>query len=110
MATPQRFSGRAGSQSSGRLRRALDGQIDTARKLNTSLDVDKDGRLGTKLARDSGLKMTRQGLMVDPVAVGDKNHSAMDAQQPLATGAATADIITAFNALVASLKKTKRMR
>jgi hypothetical protein len=107
--TPQRFSGRAGSTSSGRLRRALDGQVDTGRKINESLDVDSDGRLGTRLARDSGLQMTRQGLRLDPIAVGDKNREPMKfIRDPASTAAA--DIHATLVELLAELRRSKRMR
>jgi len=113
--TPNRFTGRAGGQSSGRLRRALDGQVDTGRKINESLDVDKDGRLGTKLARDSGLQMTRQGLKLDPIAVGDKNHTPINQLQAVSLdGLTTAQSLVALqvkmNDLLKELKRTGRMR
>jgi hypothetical protein len=107
--TPQRFSGRAGSTSSGRLRRALDGQVDSSRKFGDTLEVDKDGRLGTRLARDSGLQMTRQGLKLDPIAVGDKNHEPMKfIRDPVSTAAA--DVHATLVELLAELRRSKRMK
>lgn len=108
--TPQRFTPRAGSRMPGAVRRALDGHIDTDRRINKTLEVDRDGRMGAKFASGGGLKMTPQGLAVDPVAVGDKNNPAMAHQSDLASTATTADVVAAFNALLASMRKTKRMR
>lgn len=108
--TPQRFSGRAGSRLPGRVRRSLDAHVDTDRRINSSLDVDKDGRLGAKLARNSGLTMTRDGLKLDPQQLGDKNRPPIDRLQELSTSASTSDLISAYNELLRQLSKSGRMR
>lgn len=110
MKTPQRFTGRAGGAAPGRIRRALDGAVDTSRRVNESLAVDKDGRLGTKLARSGGLRMGPDGLELDPISVGEKNHEPMPLIKDLASGASTADVVTALNELLRELRRTKRMR
>lgn len=110
MKTPQRFTGRAGSSAPGRVRRALDGAIDTSRRVNESLTVDKDGRLGTKLARSGGLRMGPDGLEIDPIAVGDKNLSPIDRIAEIPSGASAADVAEVVNTLLAELRRTKRMR
>lgn len=110
MKTPQRFTGRAGSGTPGRVRRALDGAVDTSRRVNESLTVDKEGRLGTKLARSGGLRMGPDGLELDPIAVGEKNHSPIDRIAELPSGATAADIREVVNNLLAELRRTKRMR
>lgn len=111
MKTPQRFTGRAGSAVPGRVRRALDGAVDSDRRVNGSMTVDKEGRLGTKLARSGGLKMGPDGLELDPIAVGDKNLAPIDGIAELNTGTATAAVVAAaFNSLLSELRRTKRMR
>ncbi len=111
MKTPQRFTGRAGGKLPGRVRRALDGAVDTSRRVNESMSVDKDGRLGTKLARSGGLTLGPDGLQLDTQAVGDKNHDPMPLIKDLDTASATAaDVAAALNELLRELRRTKRMR
>ncbi len=110
MKTPQRFTGRAGSGVSGRVRRALDGAVDTSRRVDDTLAVGKDGRLGAKLARSGGLRMGPDGLELDPIAVGEKNHDPMPLIKELDSGASAATIAEAFNNLLRELRRTKRMR
>jgi hypothetical protein len=74
------------------------------------MSVDKDGRLGTKLARSGGLKMGKDGLEVDPIVVGDKNHAPIDRIADLPSGSSASDVADAFNSLLAELRRTKRMR
>lgn len=107
--SPQRFTGRAGSKSSGRLRRALDGAIDTDRRNGNTLDVT-DGRLDVKLARGTALRVTRTGLDITPSALGDKNHSSMNYVRDVQTN--TPSVYTLqlkVNELLAELRRTKRM-
>jgi hypothetical protein len=108
MSQPQRFTGRAGSKSSGRVRRALDGAIDTQRRNGDTLDV-VDGRLDVKLARGTALRVTRTGLDIAPSALGDKNRDSMSFVRDAATGATAADLVTKVNELLAELRRTKRM-
>lgn len=110
MKTPQRFTGRAGGNLPGRVRRALDGAVDTQRRVDESLAVDKEGRLGTKLARSGGLKMGPDGLELDSKFVGEKNHDPMPLIKELSTTPSAADVAAAFNELLRELRRTKRMR
>jgi len=106
--SPQRFSGRAGSRLPGRVRRALDAQIDTQRRLGESLDV-VDGRMEVRAVRGGGLKMTRNGLTLDPIAVGDKNNPVMPlVKDPASTSAA--DVHATLVELLSALRRSKRMR
>lgn len=113
--TPQRFTPRAGSRLPGSVRRALDGHIDSTQRNGATLEVGTTGRLEVKAAPGGGLTQTKQGLKVDPVAVGDKNHAPIDRQQDLlAASLSTTQRLTqleaAANALYAELRRTGRMR
>jgi hypothetical protein len=108
--TPQRFTPRAGSRLPGQVRRALDGHIDSSQRNGETLGVAKDGRLEVRAAKGGGLSQTKQGLVVDPKAVGDKNHSPIERQADLVAAPGVAAISTAFNALLKELKRTGRMR
>ncbi len=109
--SPARFSGRAGSRLPGRVRRALDAQVDTARRLDGTLKVDKSGRMGTNIARKGGLLETPQGLAVNPASVGEMNRAPIDHIGDLDTSTATAaQIATKLNALFALMRKTGEMR
>jgi len=107
--TPQRFTGRAGSASSGRLRRALDGAIDTERRYGQTLMVE-DGRVEVQLGPSSGLVKTRQGLMLDKDQLGEKNREQLRRIADVASSASLSDVITCFNDLLAELRRTKTMR
>jgi hypothetical protein len=93
----------------GAVRRALDGQIDTQRRLGQTLDV-KDGRMEVKAARNGGLKMTRQGLVIDQEQVGEKNLSPCNLVRDLDSGASAATIVEKVNELLKELRRTGRMR
>jgi len=108
--TPQRFTPRAGSGLPGRVRRSLDGGAESTQRFNGSLAVDKDGRLGAKLSKDSGLEMTRDGLRVSPQVLGDKNREQMDRIADLETSATAATIVSKVNELLAELRRTRRVR
>lgn len=108
--TPQKFSGRIGVQGNGRLRRALNAVGDSKQRFDDSVDVDKNGRLGIKLARNSGLEMGRDGIKLSPQILGDKNHEMIVRQNDLASTATASQIVTAFNDLLSELRRTKRMR
>lgn len=107
--SPQRFTPRAGSSMPGRVRRALDGQIDTQRRLGPSLDVDKDGRMVAKLAPNGGLKQTRAGLVLDAESVGEKNRPVMSRVKDPASSAA-ADVYATVVEMLAEFRRTGRMR
>jgi hypothetical protein len=93
------------------VRRALDAQVDTERRLNDTLAVDKDGRMGIKAARGGGLVETKQGLMVDKSQVGEMNREPIAIQRDLdPTTATAAQIATALNALLKELRRTGNMR
>lgn len=106
---PQRFTGRAGSASSGRLRRALDGAIDTERRYGQTLMVE-DGRVEVQLGPSSGLMKTRQGLMLDKTQIGDKNREQLRRIADVSSSATLAELITCFNDLLSELRRTKNMR
>lgn len=107
--TPQRFTGRVGVHGNGRVRRALNAVSDTRQRFDESVDVGKDGRLGVKLSRSSGLKMTREGLALDPLALGDKNRDSMSLiKDP--SSVTVADVHSTLVELLAELRRTKRMR
>lgn len=108
--TPQRFTPRAGSSMPGRIRRALDGQIDTKRRLGETLDIAPDGRMEVKAAKGGGLKMTRQGLMVDQEAVGEKNRPMLNFLADIPSGSATSVVLTKVNDLLKELRRTGHMR
>ncbi len=107
--SPQRFTPRAGSSMPGRVRRALDGQIDTQRRLGPSLDVDRDGRMVAKLAPNSGLKETRQGLALDAQALGEKNRPQMARIKDPASSSA-ADVHATVIELLEALRRSGRMK
>lgn len=112
--SPQRFSGRAGSNLPGRVRRALDGQIDTDRKIAQTLKVDPDGRMGVSVVRGGGLKETREGLMLDEMSLGDKNLEPIKRVREPVPGSSTSASIQILRdtlcELLNELKRTGRMR
>jgi hypothetical protein len=108
--SPGRFTGRSGSRLPGRVRRALDAQVDTERRLNGTLKVDKDGRMGTNVARKGGLLETPQGLAIDTKQVGEMNRPPIDHLRDLESTATASEIVTKVNALFALMRKTGEMR
>lgn len=112
--SPQRFTPRAGSRMPGAVRRALDGQIDSNRRYGQTLEVAQDGRLEVKAAPGGGLKMTRQGLVIDQAQVGEKNRPPVSMiKEPLEGASSTEkldNLRAAFIDLLAELKRTGRMR
>lgn len=67
--TPQNFSGRAGSALPGRVRRALDAHTESKQRFGNTTEVSPEGRLEVKLSRNSGLKMTKDGLTLDAINI-----------------------------------------
>ena len=68
MATPfsrQNFQQRAGSKMPGRVRRALDGGVESTQRYGNTLQVANDGRLEVATRRNGGLKVTKDGLSID---------------------------------------------
>lgn len=131
---PQRFTPRTGSHADSRLRRALDGAIDTDRRNDETLEVN-GGRLGVRVTEGGGLVQTKRGLELDKMEVGDKNLPEMallrDLDQtateftdsggspPFTTDQKTEldafalkvqAISDAYDELLAELRRTKRMR
>jgi hypothetical protein len=94
----------------GAVRRALDGAVDSERRYGQTLSVAKDGRLEVKAARDGGLKMTRQGLVIDREQVGEKNRPPLDYIREPEAGASAADLRAKICEILAALKKTGNMR
>ena len=104
--SPQRFTPRAGSRLPGQVRRALDGQIDTERRINKTMAVDKDGRMGTNVAPGGGLKLTPQGLVVDKGVVGEMNRPVMNHITDPAVGATAADLREKLVEILRELRRT----
>lgn len=109
-ATPQRFTPRAGSSLPGQVRRALDGHINSQQRNGESLEVAKDGRLEARLDPSGGLKMSRQGLALDALALGEQNRPPIERMSALSASATTADLIASMNKLLSELRRTGRMR
>ncbi len=107
--SPQRYTPRAGSRLPGQVRRALDGHIESSQRNGESLEVSASGRLEVRAAKGGGLTQTKRGLVVDPVAVGDKNHSAMS-RTAVPTTVSAAALHAWATALVSELHRTGRMR
>lgn len=107
--SPQRFSGRAGSQSTGRLRRALDGAIDTDRRYGNTLEI-KDKRLEAKVTPGGGLLQTKRGLEIDQLVVGDKNRPQLNFIRDIDAAATNQTINTKLNEILSELRRTGRMR
>ena len=108
--SPQRFTPRAGSRLPGQVRRALDGQIDTERRINKTMAVDKDGRMGTNVAPGGGLKLTPQGLVVDKGVVGEMNRPEMNHIRDLDTTATVAEVLAKVNELLKEMRRTGRVK
>ena len=107
--TPQRFQQRAGSGMPGRVRRAVDGGLESTQRNGKTVEVAPDGRLEVKAARNGGLKQTKDGLMVDLEIVGEKNRPAMNRiADPSAVTAAA--IHTTLVQLLDELRRTGRTR
>lgn len=110
--TPGRFTGRAGSGSPGRVRRAIDGAIVGDKRYGDSLEIDpKTKRLNLKLPADSPLTVTKRGLEFDVSKLGDKNRDPMraitDVDETTATAATNA---AKLNEILAELRRTKRLK
>lgn len=78
MATPfsrQNFQQRAGSNMPGRVRRALDGGVESTQRYGDTLEVAQDGRLEVRMSRNGGLKRTADGLALSSGGVGEMNRS-----------------------------------
>lgn len=108
--TPQRFTPRGGSSMPGRVRRSLDGGVDSERRFASSLSVQKDGRLGARLARNSGLEETRQGLRINKAEVGEKNRPMLNTIRDPESGATAADLRVTMIELLREMRRTGRMR
>lgn len=109
-ATPPRFSGRAGSKSSGRLRRALDGATDSDRRFGDSLEVGSDGRLEVRLAHGAPLRKTRRGIELDIEKLGEPNRPQLNLVRDLSSSATTADLIDKVNEMLSELRRTRHMK
>lgn len=108
--TPHNYSRRAGSGQPGRIRRSIDGNLETRQRFGDSLEVAQSGLLETRLARNSGLKMTKDGLQIDKDLVGDKNRAPLNSIKDIQLGASAADIRETVNELLAEMRRTTRMR
>ena len=108
-ATPQRVTPRSSSQLPGRVRRALDGSIDSQQRYGDSVKVAEDGRVEVNVVDGGGLKMTKQGLMVDLEQVGEKNRPVMNRVADPESTAAT-DVYATVLEILAELRRTGNMR
>lgn len=109
--TPQRFTPRAGSQSSGRLRRYLDGGIDSDQRNGRSLEVGKDGRLEAKIAVGGGLEISeREGLRIRLEDLGEKNRPMLNSIRDPEAGATAADLRLKLMEILKELRRTGNMR
>ena len=108
--TQQNYSRRSSSGQPGRVRRSIDGNVESRQRFGDTLEVAPDGRLETKLARNGGLKMTKDGLQVDLSAVGDKNRIPLNNIRDVQRGATAAELRETINELLAELRRTTRMR
>ena len=108
--SPQRFTPHAGRSLPSNVRRALNGAIDTDRRNNMSLDVDRDGRLGVNIAPGSVLKMTRRGLDIDQGAIGEKNREPLNHITNPDSAPTTAELSSKITEILNELRRTKHMR
>ena len=106
--TPRRFTARVAGVPR-RVGRLAEGSVDTDRTYGDTIDPASDGRLEVRIPKNSGLKITPRGLVVDPAA-GDKNLIKMVPQDDLAATPTVETIATAFNSLLQAHRDTKRMR
>ena len=105
----QNFQQRAGSGMPGRVRRALDGGVESFQRYGNTTEV-VNGKVETKAARGGGLLVTDHGLMLDPAKVGEKNRPELNFIRDLSSSASTADVIEKLNELLAELRRTSHMR
>jgi hypothetical protein len=115
MAQPQqRFTGRAGSAVPGRVRRALDGAVESDQRYGDGLDVAKDGKVRVCLARNSGLKTTKRGLEIDVNSdlVGDKNREALNGVKAFndTAAATTTELADKMNELLREMRRVGEMK
>lgn len=108
--TPHRFKSRVSSGLPRRLGRVVEGAVDSDRVYGEGLEVQPDGRLDLRVAKGSVLRMTRRGLDIDRENLGEKNRPQLDRIADVPTGSSTADLLAAFNTLLAELRRTKNMR
>lgn len=106
--SPQNFTGRAGSNMPGRVRRALDAKIDTDRRNDESLSV-KDGRLGVRIATGQPFEVTREGLKFTGT-LGDPNREMMRHIADPPSGATAADLRSTLIEMLTEMRRTKRLR
>lgn len=90
----------------------MEGAVDSTRTYGNTIQVDpSDGRLEVKLARgETALQMTKDGLVVKQEALGEMNRPQMNLIKDLASGASTADAVTAINSILSELRRTGNMR
>lgn len=105
----QNFVQRAGSGMPGRMRRAVDGMLESTQRNGETIEVAPDGRLEVKAAAGGGLRQTPQGLMIDQAQLGDVNRPAMNRIADPASASA-ADIHTTLLELLNELRRTGRTR
>lgn len=108
--TPQRFTPRSSSALPGRVRRSLDGASQSGQRNGDTIEVAADGRLESRLVRNGGLELTRQGLKVNAESVGEKNRPQLSALRELDAAASAATVAAKVNELMAELRRTGHMK
>lgn len=112
--TPANFSRRAGSNMPGRVRRALDGGVESRQRFGNTMEIAPDGRQEVKAAKGGGLKLTPDGLAVDKAALTEvelpkiNRISEPASNATLATAVAT--LRTSYIALLDELRRAGFMR
>lgn len=108
--TPQNYSRRAGSGMPGRVRRSIDGNVESMQRNGNTVEIAPTGKLEVRVRPGGGLKMTKDGLTVDQEQVGEKNRPQLARIQEPALGATAADLRTVVVALFDELRRTGTMR
>ena len=62
----------------GRVRRALDGGVESTQRYGDTLEVAQDGRLEVRMSRNGGLKRTADGLAMADAEAGEMNRAQLN--------------------------------
>lgn len=109
----QNFVQRAGSGMPGRMRRAIDGNLESTQRNGETLEVAPDGRLEVKAAKGGGLKQTPQGLTVDQESLATslpKINRISDPVSNATLATAVATLRTSYLELLSELRRKGYMR
>jgi hypothetical protein len=97
----------------GRVRRAMDGGVESKQRYGNTVEVASDGRLEVKAARGGGLKMTKDGLALSPTEAGEMNRPQINRMNEIpfvSTNATLNACRETINALISEMKRTQNMR